>query len=168
MSTKENSSWHGTTILSVRKNGLVVVAGDGQVSMGASIVKSNARKVRKALGGGMRQAGILAAPGIFSINNMVERLQEDHDNAKLLATALNEMEEIDINTNQIYTNLIFFNLITEDITCHDFISKLLNYEIKIDYKGNQRFRMVTHFGFEKNDVEKVVLAFKKIFLEKGN
>ena len=129
---------------------------------------SNARKVRKALGGGMRQAGILAAPGIFSINNMIERLQEDHDNAKLLADALEEMEEIDINTNQIYTNLIFFNLISDDITCHDFISKLLNYEIKIDYKGNQRFRMVTHFGFEKNDVEKVVLAFKKIFLEKGN
>ena len=129
---------------------------------------SNARKIRKALGGGMRQAGILAGAGIFSINNMVERLQQDHDNAKLLSSELKQIEEIDINTNQVYTNLIFFNLISSNITCHDFMSKLLNYEIKIDYKGNQRFRMVTHFGFEKKDIEKVILAFKKIFLNKGN
>ena len=129
---------------------------------------AKARKIRKALGGGMRQAGILAACGIFSINNMIERLQQDHDNAKLLAKAIGEMEEIEINTNQVYTNLIFFNLKSNNITCHDFISELLNYEIKIDYKGNQRFRMVTHFGFDKNDVEKVVLTFKKIFQNKGH
>jgi len=128
----------------------------------------NARKIRKSLGGGMRQVGILAGAGIFSINNMIERLQQDHDNAKLLASALSEIEEIDINTNKVYTNLIFFNLISNNITCHDFISKLLNYEIKIDYKGNKRFRMVTHFGFEKQDIEKVILAFKKIFLNKGH
>ena len=103
------------------------------------------RKIRKALGGGMRQVGILASCGIFSINNMIERLQEDHDNAKLLATELNKMEEIDINTNKVHTNLMFFNLINDNITCDDFISELLNYQIKYQ---NVPVVLICIFGYD--------------------
>ena len=99
---------------------------------------------------------------------MVERLQEDHVNAKLLSQELAKIDEIEMNIKNVHTNLIFFNLKSNNITCDDLITELLNYEIKIDYKGNHKFRMVTHYGFEKNDITKVILAFKEIFNNKGN
>tara|TARA_B100001123_G_scaffold446231_1_gene600003 strand:- start:3852 stop:4409 length:558 start_codon:yes stop_codon:yes gene_type:complete len=78
MSTKENSSWHGTTILSVRKNGLVVVAGDGQVSMGASIVKSNARKVRRLADGAVIAGFAGATADAFTLFERLEGKLEQH------------------------------------------------------------------------------------------
>ena len=122
-----------------------------------------ARRLRKALGGGMRQAGLLASCGLFSINNMITRLKEDHNNANELAVKLQEFDEININMKNIHTNLIFFNLKSDNITCENFIKELLNYEIKIDYKGNSKFRMVTHFGIKNSDIETIINALKNIF-----
>ena len=122
-----------------------------------------ARRLRKALGGGMRQAGILAACGLFSLQKMIERLKEDHCNAHELEIQLQNFDEIDIDINNIHTNLIFFNLKTNNITCQDFTKELLNYEIKIDYKGNDKFRMVTHSGVKNSDIKKITNALKKIF-----
>ena len=121
-----------------------------------------ARKLRKALGGGMRQVGVLASCGHFAIDNMFERLQNDHDNAKNLAEELNNIKEIDIDLQKIYTNLIFFHLNASKITDESFIKELLNYKIKIDYKGNHRFRMVTHCNFNEKNVSKVITVIKKI------
>ncbi|MAX09293.1 MAG: low-specificity L-threonine aldolase [Candidatus Marinimicrobia bacterium] len=136
--------------------------------VGSLIISNNnfinkAHKLRKALGGGMRQAGILAACGLFSIKNMIKRLKEDHENAKELAIELNSLEEIKINLKNVHTNLIFFDLNSKDITSENFIKELLNYNIKIDYKGNNRFRMVTHYGFERKHIIIVIKTLKKIF-----
>ena len=110
----------------------------------------------------MRQVGVLASCGHFAIDNMFERLQNDHDNAKNLADELNNIKEIDIDLQKIYTNLIFFHLNASKITDESFIKELLNYKIKIDYKGNHRFRMVTHCNFNEKNVSKVTTAIKKI------
>ena len=78
MNTRESSSWHGTTILSVRKNGLVVVAGDGQVSMGASIIKSNARKVRRLADGAVIAGFAGATADAFTLFERLEGKLEQH------------------------------------------------------------------------------------------
>ena len=121
-----------------------------------------ARYIRKALGGGMRQSGILASAGIYSFDNMIERLEEDHSNAKLLAERLSEIDEIKIDLTKIYTNIIFFYLNNTQIKDDELISNLLNNNIKIDSKGNRKFRMVTHYGFEKKDISTVINQLKLI------
>jgi len=121
-----------------------------------------ARKLRKALGGGMRQVGVLASCGQFAIDNMIERLQNDHNNAQSLASELSQIKEIDINLQNIHTNLIFFDLNTSKITDEKFMKELLNYEIKIDYKGNHRFRMVTHCNFDEKNISRIITIIKKI------
>jgi len=69
-----------------------------------------ARNFRKALGGGMRQAGILAAAGLIALNDMTARLQEDHDNAKLLADALAQLPQVLIDPELVQTNILIFSL----------------------------------------------------------
>ena len=93
---------------------------------------------------------------------MIERLQNDHNNARILASKLESIKEIDINLQNIHTNLIFFDLNTTKITDEKFIKELLNYEIKIDYKGNHRFRMVTHCNFDEKNISRVITIIKKI------
>jgi len=134
----------------------------GSLIMGNKDFISKARHIRKALGGGMRQSGLLASAGIYSFNNMIERLEEDHDNAQLLALGLSEIDEIKIDLDKIYTNIIFFNLQNTSIKDAELISQLLNNNIKIDSKGNRKFRMVTHYGIEKNDISTVVNQIKII------
>ena len=134
----------------------------GSLIMGSKQFIYTARRLRKALGGGMRQTGILAAAGIYSLKNMIKRLEEDHNNAKLLAKGLAQIEEIKIELTKVYTNIIFFHLKKCNITDKEFISELIKNNIKIDSKGNRKFRIVTHYGFEKNDVETVINTIKLI------
>ena len=134
----------------------------GSLIMGSEKFIYKARRLRKALGGGMRQSGILAAAGIYSFDNMIGRLEEDHSNAKLLAQALSQIEEIKIEVTKVYTNIIFFYLKETSITDEEFVSELVKNNIKIDSKGNRKFRIVTHYGFETNDVTTVIDTMKLI------
>ena len=134
----------------------------GSLIIGKNNFIHKARRLRKALGGGMRQAGILAAAGIYALDNMVERLAEDHLNAQTLGSELKTINEIKIDLNKIYTNLIFFHLENTNLSDENFINQLLHEKIKIDYKGNHKFRIATHFGFTNNDIEKVIKTIKLI------
>jgi threonine aldolase len=126
---------------------------------------AKARRLRKSLGGGMRQAGILAAAGLYALEHMVDRLEEDHVNAKQLAQELEKVNNIKIDLDKVSTNLIFFDLETDRLSDDAFIASMLRQNIKIDSKGSHRFRIATHFGFINNDIEKVIKAVKFI-LEK--
>jgi len=137
----------------------------GSLIMGDINFIKQARRLRKSLGGGMRQAGILAAAGIYALEHMIDRLQEDHDNAIILAQELKSIKGITIDLNNISTNLVFFDLDTKIVSEKLFLQELLKQNIKIDSKGNGRFRIATHFGFLNNDIEKVIKAIKLI-LEK--
>jgi len=137
----------------------------GSLIMGNVEFIAKARRLRKALGGGMRQAGILAAAGLYALENMVDRLEEDHINAQQLADELEKINNIKIDLDKVSTNLVFFDLKTNKMSDDKFIADMLKQNIKIDSKGNHHFRMATHFGFINNDIEKVIKAVKFI-LEK--
>ena len=133
-----------------------------------SLIMSNqdfinkSRRIRKALGGGMRQSGILAAGGEYALKHMVDRIEEDHANAQLLAKELSEINEIKIDLSKVYTNIIFFYLQNINLEDKGFISELSNNNIKIDSKGNRKFRIVTHYGIKKEDIHNVIKTIKKI------
>jgi len=82
----------------------------GSILAGSREFIQKARKNRKMLGGGMRQAGILAAAGIISLEKMVKRLKEDHKNARILAEGLNEIEGIKVDLETVQTNMVYFDV----------------------------------------------------------
>jgi len=134
----------------------------GSLIIGNQKFIAKARRLRKAAGGGMRQAGILAAAGIYALDNMMDRLDDDHKNAKLIGEELQNINYIKIDKEKISTNLIFFYLEKENMSDNQFISELLQHDIKIDTKGNRKFRIATHYGFTNNDIEKVIKTIKLI------
>ena len=134
----------------------------GSIILGNKDFILEAKKIRKALGGGMRQAGILAAGGIFSLNNMIERLEEDHENAKLLAEKLLGIKGLSIDINKVQTNIIFIHLENKNLSDKEFLEKLNKNNIKIDYKGNRKFRLVTHYNFTKSKINTVETVIHNI------
>tara|TARA_Y100000748_G_scaffold180254_1_gene151004 strand:- start:1314 stop:2348 length:1035 start_codon:yes stop_codon:yes gene_type:complete len=134
----------------------------GSVILGNKAFILKAKHMRKALGGGMRQAGLIAAGGIFSLENMIDRIADDHVNAKELAYELHKIKTISINPEQVYTNIIFIYNKNTKISNKQLLNELEKNNIKIDYKGNSKFRLVTHSGFKKRDINSVVKVFKEI------
>jgi len=134
----------------------------GSLIVGKKDFILKAKKIRKALGGGMRQAGIVASAGIYSFDNMINRLEEDHEIAKILAKKLHEIENITINLNLVKTNIIFINLNNTKLSDEEFLLQLNQKKIKIDYKGNRKFRLVTHYGFQKTEIDTVVSTIANI------
>ena len=138
----------------------------GSVILGTKNFILKAKHIRKALGGGMRQAGLIASAGIFSLDNMINRIENDHENAKILAKQLSHIKNIEINTNQVHTNIIFIYNRHQIISNTKLLSTLEKNNIKIDYKGNSKFRLVTHSGFKESDIVSVVNVFKEILKDK--
>ena len=134
----------------------------GSLILGTSDFIKKAKKIRKGLGGGMRQAGILASAGIYALDNLTNRLGEDHENALLIAKGLEDVDNIDIDISKVSTNLIFFYLKKNDLSDESFIYKLLENKIKIDSKGNRKFRIATHYGFASDNIERVINTIKSI------
>jgi threonine aldolase len=131
----------------------------GSLLVGPEEVIDRARKWRKVLGGGMRQAGILAAAGILALERHVKRLAEDHTNAKRLAEGLAEIDELGIDEDKVQTNMIFFAL-------EKSVFATLQRNLKargILISGRDRVRLVTHLDVTAHDVEAVIKAFKDHF-----
>ena len=107
---------------------------------------------------------MLAAAGEYAIEHIVDRIEEDHVNANILAKKMSEINEIKIDLKRVHTNIVFFYLQNTKIEDAKFISELLNNNIKIDSKGNRKFRIVTHCGFEKKNISLVIETIKKILI----
>src|SRR5690606_34228517 len=97
----------------------------GSILCGSKEFIKKARKMRKILGGGMRQAGVLAACGIVSLEKMVNRLKEDHDNAMYLATKLNEIQGFSVDMDRVHINMVFCKVERENFDFNKFADKLL-------------------------------------------
>src|SRR3989337_900473 len=82
----------------------------GSLVVGSQEFVEKARKNRKLLGGGMRQAGIIAAPGIIALEKMIDRLEEDHINARRLASGIAKVEGIAVDLNRLQTNIVLFDI----------------------------------------------------------
>lgn len=127
----------------------------GSVLCGSNEFIDGARRMRKAVGGGMRQAGILAAAGKVALEKMVDRLDVDHRNANLLADGLGGIAGIDLDVNMVRTNMVFFDL-TEDVPYDSAeIANRLRQDanIWVGTTGPRGFRALTHYWIEKTDVE---------------
>jgi threonine aldolase len=138
----------------------------GSVIVGSKDFINKARQVRKMLGGGMRQAGILAAAGLIALREMTLRLQEDHDNARALAEGLASLPYIDIDLNTVKTNMIFFRL-TEDAPLNegqlaDRMQHEYNILMRPYYAAGANFRLVTHYWIKRHHVEQVIEAMRAV------
>ncbi len=130
----------------------------GSLVVGPTDVIKKARKYRKMLGGGMRQAGIIAAPGIIAITKMVDRLKDDHDNAKLLAEGLTKMG-IKV-VNQVQTNMVYIDYTPIGWKDADWN----NATKKIGWKSEGHSggtRLCTHYGIEREDIKAFVDSLAK-------
>ena len=134
----------------------------GSLLVGTKEFISKARKCRKLLGGGMRQAGIIAAAGIVSLNQMTERLYEDHANASFLAEGLAQIKDIELDVKNVQSNIIRFKIKDTPVSDIELKHQLEKEGVKIQHNGKNQFRAVTHKDISREDIEKVLDLFNKI------
>jgi threonine aldolase len=133
----------------------------GSLLCGSKDFIERARKFRKMLGGGMRQAGIIAAAGIVALETMVDRLGQDHANARRLAQGLAGIKGITLTQNNIPTNIVMFNLSLE-LPVGQFIEGLEKVGVKVSSRGGNLFRAVTHRMVSSLDVDEALTRIGKV------
>lgn len=133
----------------------------GSILAGSKEFIKKAIKKRKLMGGGLRQAGILAAAGLVALKDMKERVSEDHENALYLAELLSSLPGVTVNTEGIHTNMVFFT-VDSKLDGHTIMKEFLKRGIKINPPENGEMRFVTHYWISKEDIKKIVAAFKEI------
>ncbi|OGP60118.1 MAG: threonine aldolase [Deltaproteobacteria bacterium RBG_13_49_15] len=125
----------------------------GSLVCGSNEFIARARRNRKVLGGGMRQAGILAASGIISITEMTDRLVEDHENAHRLAEGLSQIQGISIDPGRFRTNIVYFEIARKGLTPLELARQLEKEGVRVIPVGPRRIRAVTHYHITKKDVD---------------
>jgi threonine aldolase len=134
----------------------------GSIVAGPQTFVDNVRRVRKMLGGGMRQAGIIAAAGIVALEQMIERLAEDHRHARLLAEGLATIPGLRIDPELVETDIVRFELLTEHPTVPEFMATLAQRGILIGDLGGRFLRAVTHYGITAADVQQTVAVVRDV------
>ncbi len=135
----------------------------GSVLCGSEEFIAKAHRVRKQLGGGMRQAGILAAAGIVALETMTERLAEDHKRARLLAQGLAFLPWLVMDAGTPKTNMIFMSINEAyPFEAKQVAGELEKLGVKVGVVGKKRFRLVTHYWIEDHGVEKAIVAFQEV------
>lgn len=135
----------------------------GSVLCGSADFIRNARRIRKQLGGGMRQAGVLAAAGIVALEQMVDRLGEDHKRAAALAAGLADIPGLVIDPGSPHTNMVFMSLerSRKDLTASDVAIALKAQQILVGVVAERSFRLVTHYWIDDLAVDRTLVAFRK-------
>jgi threonine aldolase len=134
----------------------------GSMVCGTRPFINEARRARKLLGGGMRQAGILAAAGIIALSEMVDRLADDHANAHKLALGLAQIPGISIDPDQIRTNILFFEVTRKDLTPEQFVQRIGTEGVRMLPVGARRVRAVTHYHISSEDVDRALSVISKV------
>jgi len=129
--------------------------------VGSAEAIERARLYRKRLGGGMRQAGVLAAAGLIALEEMPSRLSEDHANAAFLADALSKMPGISV-PHEVQTNIVVFDIAGTGLTTEEFSARLKARGILINGIGGTRMRLVTHMDVSREDCEKALTALAQV------
>ena len=137
----------------------------GSVLVGSKDFISEARRWRKMVGGGMRQAGILAAAGLVALDTMVDRLAEDHQNARRLAAGLAHIDGLSLDADSIQTNIVIFDVDEKVAKVPDFMKALVDAEVLVSYPGEHSVRMVTHRHISGDDVEEALSRTSKVVRE---
>jgi threonine aldolase len=134
----------------------------GSVICGSAAFIAEARRTRKILGGGMRQAGILAAAGIVALGEMVERLREDHDNAARLARGMAQIEGLSVALARVQTNIVYIDVTRGGLVAEELVKQLGGAGVKVLSTGPTRLRAVTHYGITADDIDQTLLALTRV------
>jgi threonine aldolase len=132
----------------------------GSVFCGSADSVEQARRWRKRLGGAMRQAGVIAATGLIALRTMVDRLAEDHANARTLAEGLAELPGVRCDLSRVQTNLVFFDI--ERMTGADFEAECARRGLLGGATGPHRVRLVTHYGITAEDIQSTLKICEEV------
>jgi threonine aldolase len=143
----------------------------GSLLVGNKEFIRKARRVRKLLGGGMRQAGILAAAGLVALDQMVDRLAEDHENCKRLAYGLADYPQIEISPEKVVTDILIFRLrnsqqqlLTEQ-EIQPFLQKASEHGVLLGSMGEGIIRAVTHYGIEEQHISMALAGIRRALID---
>lgn len=131
----------------------------GSLVCGSREFIAEARRNRKVLGGGMRQAGVLAAAGLVAMDEMIDRLAEDHANARRLAEGLGNMPPLHVEGPPA-TNMVYTRLESGPVAPADLVGRMTSRGVRFLHVGDNRFRLVTHYGVTAADIDRVLVEFK--------
>src|SRR5947207_5233886 len=139
----------------------------GSILIGSREFIHKAHRMRKVLGGGMRQAGVLAAAGIVALEQMVERLAEDHENCKKLAYGLTDYPQIEVNVDRVVTNIVNFWVLNgqQQRLTHaetlQFLARAQEHGVLMGTMGAGVIRALTHYGIEADDVTAAFVGIRR-------
>jgi threonine aldolase len=135
----------------------------GSMLVGSKPFIERARRIRKMLGGGMRQVGVVAAAGIIALEQMTKRLGEDHLRARKLADGLRRIQGLIVDADSPHTNMVYLNL-SEDVLvpAQQVAQRMKERGVLVDPENARRFRLVTHYGIDDAAVERTVAAFRDV------
>ncbi len=133
----------------------------GSVVCGSREFIEEAKRVRKVLGGGMRQAGVIAAAGIVALTQMVDRLAEDHANARRLAEGLTHIPGFEVELERIRTNIVYFDVVN-GATAAEVAERAKEAGVLVLALGPYRIRAVTHYGIEAHHIDEALSVFEHI------
>ena len=134
----------------------------GSLICGSNDFINDARRIRKALGGGMRQAGIIASAGLHVIDNIDFQILEDHQNAKMLADGINSIKGLKIDASKVKSNIIYCRLESSIMSEDEFLNKCEEYGVLFFKYISGDYRLVTHYGITKEDIDYTLNIFKKV------
>jgi threonine aldolase len=134
----------------------------GSLVCGSADFIAEARRNRKMVGGGMRQAGIIAAAGVVALEQMIDRLAEDHVNARRLAEGLAEIAGLSVDPERVQTNIVYFDLLNGGLQPDQFLARLREGGVKVSSTGPRRYRAVTHYGIDAEDIGKALMVVNQV------
>ena len=134
----------------------------GSMIVGTREFIERCRSVRKMLGGGMRQAGVLAAAGLIALEEGPKRLQEDHDNAQVLAKRLAAVRGVTLDARKVQTNIVIFGLQKNAVTSGEFLTRLADRKVLAVPVDATHVRMVTHLDVNRADIEAAATAVEQV------
>ena len=134
----------------------------GSVIVGTQDFIDQARKWRKMIGGGMRQAGVIAAAGLVAMDTMIDRLADDHVNAKKLAEGLANIDGLSVDPQRIQTNIVIFEVDPAMSTVQEFMAALDREGVKVSYPGEHTIRMVTHREIDSSEIDDALARISNV------
>lgn len=152
---------HFETVSVCLSKGLGAPAGSLLLTNDPALI-DKARRFRRMYGGAMRQAGILAAAGIYALDHHIGRLKDDHDNAKRLARKLQQIPAITINPQHVESNIVIFDIIGHRLSPSELVAALRRDHVLINAVGGTSFRAVTHLDVSTRQIDAAAEVFARI------
>jgi len=160
---KEYAQWADSVSVCLSKG---LGAPIGSLVAGSKTFIDRVHRFRKMFGGGMRQVGIIAAAGIYALDHHIERLKEDHNNAKRLALGLQRLKGISIDPEHVETNILLLDVENSTITAPLLVEAMKKERILIHAFGRTQIRLVTHLDVSSENIEVALEAFEKVLGER--